>query len=296
MQILRRRRAVARDLVDADAGGAFCARRFTLSHFDLHWHAHPEMELTLIERGAGLRYVGDSVEEFHPGDLVLLGPGLPHSWANTAAPGRTCEAVVAIFAPEAMLGAAWRQLPEARALGGLIAESARGVHVTGATAEAVSADLRQLATRPPGLLRLALLLAALGRIAGAPAGEVRALARQVPVDPPAHADGTWGRLLRHLHERADGTLAIGALAARLGVSPSSFSRSFRRRFGITCGEYIARVRIARAGRELIACDRPIADIAFAAGFANLANFNRRFRSIHHMTPREFRRRHRPGDE
>ena len=291
---LPRRRTVARQLIAADAGGSFSARRFAPSHWDLNWHAHPELELTLIVRGAGLRYVGDSVEDFAPGDLVLLGPGLPHSWSNTAIPGRTCESLVARFAPEALLGPAWRQLPEARALAGLIAGSARGLHVTGATAEAVRDDLRQLATRPPGLLRLGLLLAALGRIASAPAGEVRALARQVPADPSAHADGAWGRLLRHLHEQADGRLAIGALAARLGLSPSSFARSFRRRFGTTCGDHIARLRIARAGRELIAGERPIADIAFAAGFANLANFNRRFRAIHGMTPREFRRRHRPG--
>ena len=42
-----------------------------------------EYELTWIIRGQGQRYVGRQVESFEAGDLVWLGPNLPHCWINT---------------------------------------------------------------------------------------------------------------------------------------------------------------------------------------------------------------------
>ena len=47
-------------------------------------HRHRQLELTWIEQGAGLRFVGDSVQPFESGDLVLLGPQLPHAWVSAA--------------------------------------------------------------------------------------------------------------------------------------------------------------------------------------------------------------------
>src|SRR5512134_3022387 len=48
------------------------------------WHYHPEFELTLTLNSRGQRYIGDNVSNYDDGDLVLLGPNLPHTWCSAA--------------------------------------------------------------------------------------------------------------------------------------------------------------------------------------------------------------------
>ena len=49
-------------------------------HFYPFWHFHPESEIMLLEKSTGTRYVGDAIENFHVGDVVLLGANVPHLW------------------------------------------------------------------------------------------------------------------------------------------------------------------------------------------------------------------------
>lgn len=290
----RRRRTLRRELVAADAGGSFKAARFTTSHWTLNWHAHPELELTLIEHGAGLRYVGDSIEPFTSGDLVLLGPGVPHSWSNAPRPGVTCASLVVQLAADFLAS----DCAEARPLAALFERARRGLKLEGGTARTVRGELKALVSLRPGPERLGRLLTILGLIAAAPPREARAIARHAADPAPSAATrgsrDPWQELVRHLHEHADGPLAMAGLAARMRLSPPAFARAFRRRFAMTCTEYLTRVRLARVARELIESDQGIAGIALGAGFGNLANFNRRFRAHHGLTPREFRRQHARG--
>ena len=288
MQLARRRRTLAQELVGADPGSSFRTKRTTATHWELVWHAHPELELTWIEAGAGMRHVGDHVAPFSSGDLVLLGPHLPHTWTSEPVPGRRAVATVVQFPPALVAGL------EGRALQALVQRAARGLEITGATADVVRAELAALTAAPPGLERLGRLLAVLGLIARAPASEIHPLAADAPLAPTAaspRASGRWAAVLRDLHTGAGDTLPLAALAARHGLSPSSFARGFRRHFQITCGAYLARLRLAQVARELAAGDRPIAALAFTAGFGTLSAFNRRFRAEYGMTPREFRARH-----
>src|SRR5688572_15167349 len=73
------------------------------------WHHHPEYELTLTLNSRGQRFIGDHIGAYDDGDLVLVGPNLPHTWASREkiAEGEPHVALVMWFLPEwaAPLGA-----------------------------------------------------------------------------------------------------------------------------------------------------------------------------------------------
>src|SRR5262249_36658885 len=65
------------------------------------WHYRPEVELLLVVAGRGLRFVIDSIQEYHEGELYLLGPNVPHCWFTRPEPGRTADTwLVLQFVPE----------------------------------------------------------------------------------------------------------------------------------------------------------------------------------------------------
>lgn len=260
-----------------------------LTHFHYDWHHHPELELTWIVRGRGTRIVGDCIESFRDGDLCLLGPHIPHTWTSEPGQGKV-RALVAQFQP-AFLGEGFLRLKESAGLARLFEASAYGLAIEGDLREEVTEAIRGMAAAPAGsALRLARLITALSLLASGQG--VRRLSRTLFADRVGRAEGGTDRAVSRicaavLEDLADPPSQDEA-AREAGLSPSAFSRIFKRRTGKTYLEYVNELRVGTAGRALLDSDRSIADIAFAAGFNNLSHFNRIFRRVNRMTPSRFR--------
>jgi len=110
-----------REYVETAPGRNVVVHHRVDERLDFDWHHHPEFELTLIVRGNGFRLIGDSYEEFGPGDLVLLGPNVPHTWTSGPAAEAPMEAHFAQFNGEDM--GSWHKLA---ALDELLIRTQRG--------------------------------------------------------------------------------------------------------------------------------------------------------------------------
>jgi AraC-like DNA-binding protein len=100
---------------------------------------------------------------------------------------------------------------------------------------------------------------------------------------------------RHLNARVLEGVTLSEAAGVAHLSIPAFGRLFRRTTGKTLVEYLNELRTGLACRELIETERPVSDIAYDSGFNNLSNFNRRFRGLKGMSPRDYRRAFRPQD-
>jgi AraC-like DNA-binding protein len=233
--------------------------------------------------------VGDNLTPLRPGDLVLVGANLPHVWHQEQSREGPREAVHAIIVRflDTFLGSGFLEIPEARALRRLLRRARRGLHVTGRTREIVAAKLERLPAAQ-GLERLAGLLSILEALAVS--SSLKPLAS--PGFVPSLSSDDQGRVERvtaFLHAHLADPIDRAAVAAEAHLSVGAFSRFFKLRIGKTLPQYVNELRVGRACQLLAQEQLKVTDLALQCGFRNLANFNRRFRKITRMTPRDYRR-------
>ncbi|PWJ85723.1 AraC-like DNA-binding protein [Pseudaminobacter salicylatoxidans] len=251
------------------------------------WHHHPELELTLTLNSRGQRFIGDHIGSYDDGDLVLIGPNLPHSWNSTEKidPERPHVALVMWFLPEWVRGMA-ETFVELRPVSAMVERASTGLRFSKQHAEYVRPIIEDLFTQPADE-RLVSLMRVLNALAQDSVAEPLASPRSVPV-----ADGSdrtrIDRVLDHIHLNYASGLSLAELADVAALSPSGLHRLFRRHTQLSVTDYIMRLKIGEACAMLSASSRPIAHIAEAVGYTSLANFNRQFLTLKGMTPRRYR--------
>jgi AraC-like DNA-binding protein len=246
------------------------------------WHFHREYELTLIVSGRGTRYVGTTIEQFGPGDLVLLGQDLPHAYASDQSDG-PAHAVVTQFRHE-FLGDGFFALPQFRHIGHLLDRAARGLRFD-AGADEIRDALAILPHRDGGLRTIELMgaLHSLAQTAAVPISGPEPIATPSPT--ARERIDLVSRHLQHTHTKPVSQVEIAAL---VHMSPTSFSHFFRRTMGRTLTDYVSQLRIETACTMLAETSLPVTQVAERSGFRNLSNFNRRFRILKGMTPLRYR--------
>lgn len=253
------------------------------------WHYHPESELTLVQRGEGTRFVADDIELFGTGDLVLIGPNVPHYWHMR---GRSTGLALQWEFP--LEHAIWG-FREAAPLRALTESARRGLHLHGATASFIQHKMEELAGLR-GLLRLSVFLQILAGLADAPASDIRPLsARSFSLSGNAETQEAIRRavsyILAHYRESVD----LSQLLQLTGMSRATFARQFLLHAGKPFSTFRNQVRLQAVCHALRDTDEPVGNIALSHGFNQLSFFNRLFRREFGINPTNYRNGEDPRD-
>lgn len=259
--------------------------------FERGWHFHPEAELTLILESSGRRFVGDHIGTFEPGDLVLLGPNLPHMWRNETLllPRRQRARSIYMHFWSAWLDGTKESLYELHDIRDLLGRASQGLSFTGPAREYAARELERLVGMS-GLRRLLGFLELLQGLAESSGAEPLASAGFAP-ELDRFTCERIRRIHRHVYQNFSSAIAHQDLARLAGLSPAALSKFFRRTTGRTLTEFINEVRVGEAVRRLLDTTANVSEIAYASGFESLAHFNATFRRIKQVNPSRFRQLH-----
>jgi AraC-like DNA-binding protein len=250
---------------------SFTCYKVSVPFFEFYWHFHPEYELTLILSGKGNRLVGNSIQPFESGDLVLLGPNLPHVWVSDEKGAGPCEALVIQF-PELFMENLLR-FPEWNGLQHLVQNARKGLtysNLSKKELEGLTALLNQIREND-SLTCIIDLLCDLSTKEGLP------LSVEVfPSQKPSKDSTRLNAVLHFIQLKYLQPLTLKDVAASIHLSESAFSKFFSREMGKPFTTYLNELRIAHSCRLLIETDKPISYVAHASGFENLSYFNRVF--------------------
>lgn len=247
-----------------------------------HWHYHRETELTLIQRGAGTRFVADYIELFESGDLVLIGANVPHYWHL-----RGATAGFSLQWDFPLEHGIW-SFNEAAALRSLAESARRGLHFHGTTADTVRRLMEQLAALD-GLPRLALFFKLLSVLTAAPARDVRPLAAHpFSLSGTAEQQEAVRRAVSYLVAHYREPVRLPELLRLTGMSRATFARQFHRHAGKSFSTFLNQVRLQAVCRSLRDTAEPVSRIALSNGFNQLSFFNRIFRREFGINPTDYR--------
>lgn len=93
----------------------------------------------------------------------------------------------------------------------------------------------------------------------------------------------------HIEENYMEDFSLDKLSGRLGINKFDFCRSFKERFGQGFISYLNNTRIKNAAELLGNHNLSITEIAYAVGYKSFTHFERVFKRIYGMPPREYRR-------
>jgi len=257
------------------------------------WHYHNNFEISFITEGTGKRIVGDSIEEFQPGDLVFIGNNLPHVWIadkeQKVVSERTLEMVYLQFSAN-ILFPQLLALPEFVHVKKAMELSERGIQIVGQTLNEVSEIMLQLPylksfDRMNNFFRLMDII-----------GKSDSNIQLVSEEYTRKRFTTGNRRIAQLHDYLMNhyreEIELKKLAELVNMAEGSLCRFFKMNLGISLFEYLNRLKVEFACQLLMDPNMDIVDVCLDSGFNNLSHFNKQFRKNTGVTPSEYRKRFR----
>ncbi|MFM8742253.1 MAG: AraC family transcriptional regulator, partial [Cytophagales bacterium] len=248
-------KALFEDIETKKGDLAFLAYSFTVPSFVFKWHYHPEYELTLITQGSGKRLVGDSYQNYETGDLVLIGPDLPHTWVSNASKKKKHVSAVVIQFSQKFIQS-FLHINEFKEVSVLLASASRGLAFS-------SSELTNQIIHLPeksGVEKITALFLILQKLASQKS-------KKLASDHFRAVRGTENEkriniICQYVQKHAVEKISLDKVAALVHLSRSAFCKFFRRATGKTLSEYVNDLRIGNACEQLIESEKPINEIAY----------------------------------
>ncbi|NBB23386.1 helix-turn-helix domain-containing protein [Runella sp. CRIBMP] len=258
-------------------------------HFYQRLHFHPEFQLTLIKEGTGTLVVGDRIDRFQPYDLVLLGANVPHVMLNDVdyfQPDSQRQVMAySFFFKESILGEIFITSPELMHIAELLREATHGVRIRFSGPNSLTDRLEKINELRP-FEQLMLLLNTLDTLTLTPDCErLSGTSYKNPNKPVDHQrlENVFNFILTNYAN----AITLDDIAGVANLTPHAFCRFLRVHTRKTFSQLLNEVRIEHACRLLKDSTQSVSQIAFSCGYANLSNFNRQFKQVTGMPPRDY---------
>lgn len=272
-------------------GKSFVINELIAPFFDVNWHFHSEYQLFVVLKGTGTRFIGDHMQNFKEGDMVLTGPDLPHLWKNdkTYQNPENSKGVhgIVIYFPDNFLNDSVFRLEEFESIASMLKESIRGIEVTGKTNQIVQAMMIELLGLKGGdsIIHLLKILQVL-----ADSFDCRLIADAAYINTNKESEkDRMGHVYEYVMQNFQGRVSLEEAAQLSNLSVSAFSRFFKSRVNKSFSDFLTDVRISHACKLLHETSLNISEISYDCGFFTLSNFNKLFKERIKMTPVQYRK-------
>jgi len=267
-------------------GSSFSIRKYDQedSFMESVWHFHSEYELLYISGGSGTRHIMNHISDYEGGELLFLGPDIPHFAFTKTYESKHIK--IAVQMKEDFLGNMFLTNPELGEIKKLFMRSKNGIAFKGIFRHKIGSELNRLAQEEPfdklmGLLKVLQKLATTDQYESL---NVKGFTMEVKTQD----EGRINHIFEYVQTYFQENISLDDISSEVNLTPPAFCRFFKRMTHLTFTEFLNEYRIAHACKLLQQEDMLIVDIADNCGFQTLSHFNKKFLKITGLTPSHFK--------
>jgi len=273
---------------------SFYLEEITKPYFADLWHFHPEIEILFVREGFGTKYVGDSINNFFPNDIVIIGSDTPHVWSCNSdylnPENKLISSAICIQFMEDFIGKSSLGIPELLKINEFLNEAKRGIQFVNRTRDILIRHIEELPYLL-GMKRLIGLLTILDIMSTSVDIKYLSSPNYKTIIINSDDKDRMETIFRYVIQNYPNKIFLEDIASLVNLTPHSFCRYFKSRTTKVFSSFVNEVRIGNSCKKLIENKDTISQICFASGFNYLSNFNRQFKKIKGVTPSEFKRKY-----
>jgi len=236
------------------------------------WHMHPEMELVYVNGGTGKRYIGNHQSYYQDGELIMIGPNLPHYGFTDRLTNNRSETIIQMR--EDFLGKDFFNVPEMSGIARLIARSKQGLVFNGKTKTEVGALLEALPKKSP-FERIVALLEILKALSESEEYEIlNAASASMEIEPQDQM--RINQIYSFVKENFQQAIKLDEISDLVSMTKPAFCRYFKKLSGKTFTTFVNEYRLVHASKLLSETTMAITEICYECGFNNFSHFNKQF--------------------
>jgi YesN/AraC family two-component response regulator len=268
----------------------FVIRKISLPSFSSDFHFHSECQLVYIVSGTGTRIIGDSVESYQEGDLAFVGPNVPHVWYSKTSPNQeeNMAISVALYINPITVAENLKPFIDTQTLAAFFEQSARGISIVGAKREMISTILEESVHQK----EVPLLASFLKIIELLMDSEDIVWLNDASLlkTYSSKNQGRVSKLMQFIQDNFRTEITLEQAGSVANLQMHSFCRFFKQLTHHTFSDFLNEVRIGFACKLLQQTDLPVTQVAYECGYSNISYFNRTFKKIQGISPRDYRQK------
>jgi AraC-like DNA-binding protein len=274
--------------IEPSLGSSFSLKKFEpgLAENSMpKWHFHPELEIVYIRDGSGKRHIGNHISQYYNGDLIMVGPNLPHYGFTDRFSGSKTEIIIQLT--EDFLGKDLFHKIEMSSIARLLEKSKSGLSFSGNVKDDIGGRMESLfyMNNFEKVIELLKILNIMSTTR-----EVTVLNATGVVLETTHARASQlDEIFAFVRKEFQNEISLKKISSLANMTEPSFCRFFKKNTGKTFIEFVNEFRITHACKLLADTEMSITDICFECGFNNFSHFNSYFKRVTGHSPSEYRK-------
>ncbi len=258
------------------------------------FHYHKEYELLYHIRNRGTRFIGDSIRRFTHGDLVLVGPNIPHFWRSDDIyyrnnPKLKARLIVIHFVKD-FAGKDFFEMPEMKTAKNVLDRAKYGVQIYGHLVKKLSYEIISLPEKTDWR-RISSLISILNQMGETEEYKLLCSSGFCNSFYKSENEKRITDIYNFLMENYTRPIQLEEIAAYAKMNASAFCRFFKSTTNKTFSNALNEFRIGIACDKLINSRISVSEIGYDCGFHSISYFNRQFKKIKNLTPIEYRQKY-----